>query len=173
VFGGYGYTRDFPVERLFRDQRLNPIHEGTTGIQGLDLLGRKVRMEGGRALALLLREMRADAEFSAEGALAVHAGALLAAAERIARVTEALLAAPDAAAALANATIYLDMVGTACIAWMHLKMAAAATGGSPLHEGKRAACDYFFRYELPATEAQAALLESLDETCLRVPVAAF
>jgi butyryl-CoA dehydrogenase len=172
VFGGYGYTRDFPVERLFRDQRLNPIHEGTTGIQGLDLLGRKVRMEGGRALALLLREIRADADRAAEGALAAHAGALRAAAERIARVTAVLLAAPDPAAALANATIFLDMVGTTCIAWMHLKMAAAATGPSALHEGKRAGCAYFFRYELPATQTQAALLESVDETCLHVPVEA-
>ena len=44
VLGGYGYTRDFPVERLYRDNRLNSIHEGTHGIQGLDLLGRKVSM---------------------------------------------------------------------------------------------------------------------------------
>ena len=115
--------------------------------------------------------MRADAD-RAEG-LAAHACALRAAADRIERVAAALLAAPDPAAALANATIFLDMTGTAAIAWMHLKMASAAAGGSALHEGKRAACDYFFRYELPATEAQAALLESLDETCLRVAAEAF
>jgi len=54
VHGGYGYTRDYPVEQFYRDQRLNPIHEGTHGIQGLDLLGRKVRMEGGRAMLAYL-----------------------------------------------------------------------------------------------------------------------
>ena len=53
VHGGYGYTRDFPVEQYWRDNRLNMIHEGTHGIQAADLLGRKVLMEGGRGLQLL------------------------------------------------------------------------------------------------------------------------
>ena len=53
VHGGYGYTRDYPVEQFYRDNRLNPIHEGTQGIQALDLLGRKVVMQGGAGLALL------------------------------------------------------------------------------------------------------------------------
>ncbi|OOL28309.1 acyl-CoA dehydrogenase, partial [Rhodococcus rhodochrous] len=53
VHGGYGYTREFDVEQFYRDNRLNPIHEGTHGIQGLDLLGRKVVMQGGAGLALL------------------------------------------------------------------------------------------------------------------------
>ncbi|MEQ1384057.1 acyl-CoA dehydrogenase family protein, partial [Salmonella enterica] len=53
VHGGYGYTREYPVERLYRDNRLNPIHEGTFGIQSIDLLGRKVLGDGGAALARL------------------------------------------------------------------------------------------------------------------------
>jgi hypothetical protein len=53
VHGGYGYTRDFPVEQYWRDNRLNMIHEGTHGIQGMDLLGRKVVMDGGAGLKLL------------------------------------------------------------------------------------------------------------------------
>ena len=61
VLGGYGYTREYPVERLYRDNRLNEIHEGTTGIQSLDLLGRKVPMDDGAALKLLLRRIRATA----------------------------------------------------------------------------------------------------------------
>jgi alkylation response protein AidB-like acyl-CoA dehydrogenase len=60
VLGGYGYTRDYPVERLYRDNRLNPIHEGTHGVQGMDLLGRKVMQNGGRALQLLAAKDQGD-----------------------------------------------------------------------------------------------------------------
>ena len=163
VFGGYGYTRDFPVERLFRDQRLNPIHEGTTGIQGLDLLGRKVRMQDGQAFAALMAAMRADAT-------GPHGPALLDAVARTEAVTARLLACHDAALMLANATTFLDMLGTVVIAWMWLKLGAATAGADAFAAGKRAAAAYFFGYELPATEAQAALLGRLDDTCLRVAI---
>lgn len=62
IHGGYGYTRDFPVEQYWRDNRLNMIHEGTHGIQGMDLLGRKVLMEEGRGVHLLGARMRETAD---------------------------------------------------------------------------------------------------------------
>ena len=61
ILGGYGYARDYPVERIYRDNRLNHIHEGTYAIHGIDLLGRKVRMQGGAALAALIAEIDGDA----------------------------------------------------------------------------------------------------------------
>jgi len=170
VLGGAGYTRDHPLERLFRDQRLNPIHEGTTGIQGLDLLGRKVGLDGGRGFALLLSEMRATIARVPDGAgLRDEAAALETAVGRLASVTETLLAAIEAAPAraLANATAYLDMAGTVVVGWLWLAQAAkAAPQGDAFARGKLAACRYFARYELPRTGPQATLLESLDTLLL-------
>ncbi len=136
VLGGYGYSPEYPVERHFRDQRLNPIHEGTTGIQGLDLLGRKVRLHGGRGLELFVAAI--DAELSAARARA-GAGrrgrAPARGARALVRVTRALLEAqaahgPDRA--LAEATAYLDAFGTIAVAWRWLaqaRVAAAAPAG--------------------------------------------
>jgi butyryl-CoA dehydrogenase len=59
VLGGYGFTREYPVEQCYRDNRINPIHEGTNGIQALDLLGRKAMMHNGAALKLLLQRIGA------------------------------------------------------------------------------------------------------------------
>src|SRR3546814_5053416 len=82
VLGGYGYTRDYPVERLYRDNRLNPIHEGTNGIQALDLLGRKLLMGQGTAFRLLLQRITATiSDAAAEDALREFREALQAAVE--------------------------------------------------------------------------------------------
>src|SRR3546814_10061922 len=82
VLGGYGYTRDYPVERLYRDNRLNPIHEGTNGIQALDLLGCKLLMGQGAAFRLLLQRITATiSDAAAEDALREFREALQAAVE--------------------------------------------------------------------------------------------
>ena len=170
VLGGYGYTRDYPVEQLYRDNRLNPSHEGTHGIQALDLLGRKVVMEGGRALALLGARMAAAvarARASGDADLGEWGAALEAAVGRTARVTRTLHGAGDPEHALANATVYLEAFGHVVVAWIWLEQALAAHGrGGDFHDGKRQACRYFYRWELPRTEAQFALLERLDDTTL-------
>ena len=170
VHGGYGYTRDYPVEQLYRDNRLNPIHEGTHGIQGLDLLGRKVVMEGGRALTLLGARMSASvarARASGDADLGEWGAALEAAAGRMGRVTHMLHAGGDPERTLANATVYLEAFGHVVVAWIWLEQALAAHGShGDFYEGKRQACRYFFRWELPRTEAQFALLERIDDTTL-------
>ncbi len=170
VHGGYGYTRDYPVEQLYRDNRLNPIHEGTHGIQALDLLGRKVSMSGGRALSLLGARMAASIE-RARGAgdadLRQWAGSLESAVASIVSVTRTLYAAGDPQRMLANASVYLEAFGHVVLAWIWLEQAVAAHGREEdFYEGKRQACRYFFRWELPRTTAQFELLESLDETTL-------
>ncbi|MGD9943551.1 MAG: acyl-CoA dehydrogenase family protein, partial [Burkholderiaceae bacterium] len=113
VHGGYGYTRDYRVEQFYRDNRLNPIHEGTHGIQGMDLLGRKVPADGGRALAELQRRIEATiARAGRSGAdWPELAGALAAAGRRLAQTIERLAAEPDAERRLANASAFLEAFG--------------------------------------------------------------
>ena len=170
VLGGYGYTRDYPVEQLYRDNRLNPIHEGTHGIQALDLLGRKVSMEGGRALQLVGKRMTAtiaQARATGDADLAAWAEALAGALERVARTTATLYAAREPERILANASVYLEAFGHVVLAWTWLGQALAAHGkAGDFYDGKRQACRYFFRWELPRTGPQFALLDSLDETTL-------
>jgi butyryl-CoA dehydrogenase len=170
VHGGYGYTRDYPVEQLYRDNRLNPIHEGTHGIQAQDLLGRKVSMSGGRALAALgarIGAAIARARATGDADLGAWAAALEAAVARSLAVTRALHACGDAERMLANATVYLEAFGHVVVAWIWLEQATTAHGRSgEFYDGKRQACRYFFRWELPRTAAQFALLESLDDTTL-------
>ena len=170
VHGGYGYTRDYPVEQLYRDNRLNPIHEGTHGIQALDLLGRKVSMEGGRALERLGARMAAtiaSARAAGDDDLATWAEALAEALRRVGHTTNALYAARDAERILANASLYLEAFGHVVLAWTWLGQALAAHGkAGDFYDGKRQACRYFFRWELPRTGPQFALLDSIDDTTL-------
>ncbi len=173
VHGGYGYTREYPVEQFYRDNRLNPIHEGTDGIQALDLLGRKVVMQDGAGLAALVRAIRATAA-AAPPDLAWMAGHLDAACTRLTDVTRTLWAPGDPARALANASAYLDAAGHVVIAWMWLAQAVAAAGrDGAFYDGKRLAARYFFTHELPRTQVWFdllaggdTLLADLDDTCL-------
>ncbi|WP_290890697.1 acyl-CoA dehydrogenase [Arenimonas sp.] len=180
VLGGYGYTREYPVEQCWRDNRLNPIHEGANGIQALDLLGRKAMMDGGAALKALLREIAATvAEAGTVPALAEHALALARAASLVARTTGVLgeaLARGDVRLALANASRYLRLVGHVAIAWTWLRQARVANAATPasqadrdFYAGKRAACRWFFVHELPTIEHDAALLAALDRCALDTP----
>ena len=166
VHGGYGYTKEFDVEQLYRDNRLNPIHEGAHGIHGLDLLGRKVVMGGGSGLVLLAKTITATIERAGERQ-AELADALKAALDRLVGVTTQVLSAGDPEVSLANATIYLEAAGHVVIAWMWLEQ-LLAVGDRPgdFYDGKRAAAQYFCRYELPKTGPQFDLLASLDRTTL-------
>jgi butyryl-CoA dehydrogenase len=170
VHGGYGYTRDYPVEQFYRDNRLNPIHEGTNGIQALDLLGRKVVAQGGAGLRLLLETISATTARAAGTDWAGFAADLDAAVARLAAVTATLWGTGDADLALANATAYLEAAGHVVVAWLWLEQVLACGGAtSDFHEGKRAAARYFWRWELPTVHTRLALLESLDRTVLDTP----
>ena len=169
VHGGYGYTREYNVEQFYRDNRLNPIHEGTHGIQGLDLLGRKVVMNGGAGLELLASTMGATAAAAQqEGAECAELGAALQKAiDEVVAVTSGMWATGDIDGVLANASIYLEAVGHVVASWIWLEQFLAAGGKEgDFYEGKRQAARYFFRYELPKTTQQFELLASLDRTTL-------
>ena len=169
VLGGYGYTRDYPVEQYWRDNRLNMIHEGTHGIQALDLLGRKVVMGEGKGFALLSTRIAATiAAARAQPALREHADALAAALEQLGGATRAAWSTGNPDEALANATPYLQAFGHTVLAWIWLDVAgcvARAAGSDDRSQGLLAACRYFFRYELPRVPAWLGVVASRDDTC--------
>ena len=169
VLGGYGYTREYPVEQFYRDNRLNPIHEGTHGIQGLDLLGRKVVMQGGEGLALLTQTMGRTTSLAqaAGGELAALGAQLAVVVERIPATTARLFSADSIEVSLANSSVYLEAVGHTVLAWIWLEQLLAADGRTgDFYDGKRQAGRYFFRWELPKVTTSLTLLESLDTTTL-------
>jgi alkylation response protein AidB-like acyl-CoA dehydrogenase len=171
VHGGYGYTREYDVEQHYRDNRLNPIHEGTHGIQSLDLLGRKVVQRDGASLAALTAAVGRTVTHAMDrgGELATLASELDASWRRLVAVTTAMFASGDIEAALANSAVYLEATGHLVIAWMWLEqMCAADSSTGNFYDGKRQAGRYFFRYELPKTGPQLDLLESLDRTTIEM-----
>ena len=183
VLGGAGYTRDYPLERLYRDNRLNHIHEGTKGVQGMDLLGRKIPQNGGAGMRRLASEITATAKSAAARPELAELATALTDALALAGETTAKMGAAAREAGtrryLANATIYLDMFGHVVVAWLWLKQALAAeaalegaTGDeADFLKGKLTAARYFYRYELPAIRTQCALLADMDATCLEAEAA--
>jgi alkylation response protein AidB-like acyl-CoA dehydrogenase len=167
VLGGYGYTRDFPVEQYWRDNRLNMIHEGTHGIQALDLLGRKVVMDGGAGLKLLASRIQATVERAGhDAALAEDAVALAGALQALGAATKAAWATGVPEEALANAVPYLQAFGHVVLAWVWLDLAlAAAPAPAPRREGLRAAQRYFFAYELPKVQPWLSVVARREAVC--------
>ncbi|WP_137389896.1 acyl-CoA dehydrogenase [Rhodoligotrophos defluvii] len=179
VHGGYGYTREFDVEQFYRDNRLNPIHEGTNGIQALDLLGRKVMMDDGAAFRLIIDRMgetTRQAEASASPDVRAWGADLSRALDALTETTAALRDEPDVERRLANASVYLDVFGHTVIAWMWLTQAIAAAhrlssdgvsgADRDFYSGKLQACRYFFQWELPQVQPGHALLRRRDPACL-------
>jgi alkylation response protein AidB-like acyl-CoA dehydrogenase len=178
ILGGAGYTTDFPVEQFYREARIHPIHEGTTGIHGLDLLGRKITLHGGKAVQLLVNEMQAAmqeaATYPALGTLVQQLGEAM---TRLNTVTTYLLGlANDPTAMLADATLYLEQFGITVIAWQWLRQATVAQAALPtataddaaFYNGKLMAARYFYEYELVKTHALAQRLQSADRVTVEM-----
>jgi alkylation response protein AidB-like acyl-CoA dehydrogenase len=176
IHGGYGYTRDFPVEQYWRDNRLNMIHEGTHGIQAADLLGRKVLMEGGRGLELLAGRIDATIAQARQAHLTEHARALAQALQDVRAATRAAWSTSDPAHALANAVPYMQAFGHMVLAWIWLEVVLAIPQASvdvPAQQGRLRAARYFYRYELPKIGAWLNVAASRDTTCAEMPEEAF
>jgi alkylation response protein AidB-like acyl-CoA dehydrogenase len=174
IHGGYGYTRDFPVEQYWRDQRLNMIHEGTHGIQAMDLLGRKVLMEGGKGLQLLAARISATAQRAGQvSALTAHAKALTEALHKVAHATKAAWATGNPLEALPNAVPYMQAFGHTVLAWIWLDVALASEAHTPDSGAARAgffrSAQYFYHYELPKIDAWLSVVSSRDMTCADTP----
>jgi butyryl-CoA dehydrogenase len=177
IMGGYGYTRDHPVERYYRDNRLNPIHEGANAIQEIDLLGRKVAMKDGAAFKAVIAEIDAAlAEAPHVGGLEALTGALREARDRWVMTTHTLIesaAERGSVRHLANAHAYMDLAGLTVFGWVWLRQAIAASNalaqGAQGDQrnfllGKLHAARYVAVWELPRTEQHASLLRGLDDT---------
>ncbi len=168
VHGGYGYTRDFAVEQHWRDNRLNMIHEGTHGIQAMDLLGRKVLMHDGAGLALLhLRMADTATRARLSPSLVAMADALESTWTALTDATRRVWSTGDPRKALANATPYLEAFGHTVIAWIWLDVASTALACVPSDgvRGKIAAARYYYAHELPKVQAWLAPVSSLDDVC--------
>jgi alkylation response protein AidB-like acyl-CoA dehydrogenase len=163
IHGGYGYTRDFPVEQYWRDNRLNMIHEGTHGIQAADLLGRKVIMEGGKAWQLLKLKMGATSNRAAQfPALAEYASDLDKAIIAVEDATQAAWSTDNPTEALANAVPYMQAFGHVVIAWIWLELAINKRAIQAINTPAAA---YFYHYELPKITAWLKVVVSRDLTC--------
>ncbi|OTG79483.1 acyl-CoA dehydrogenase [Acinetobacter sp. ANC 5054] len=178
VLGGAGYTREYPLEQCYRDNRLNPIHEGTFGIQSLDLLGRKLWQHNRKGLNLLMQRIQNTLDVSRDDRIQPLAQRFQQHLQTVQNTTNILgkaLMQGQVDEALANSALYLDMMGRLIIAWLWLDMANKAVNkfsasnhveDQNFMAGKLQAAQYFIRWELPEIEHQAKLLVNFDETCL-------
>lgn len=178
ILGGHGYTREYPVEQYYRDNRLNPIHEGTHGIQSLDLLGRKLMQNKGAGLRQLLGLIQDCCQRAAEyDSLTALRQPLEQHIARLTSVTQALLgdlAAGKVNQALANSALYLKVFGHTVIGWRWLEQALRAERGlaegnpadADFYRGKLQAARYFLSWEVPGCAHELAILEARDDTCL-------
>ncbi len=177
VLAGYGYINEYPVEQMYRDNRLNAIHEGTTGIQSLDLLARKVPMNKMAGYNAFLAEMQNTIATAQErGVLSENSAALTQAIATLQATTQKLLTSmmtENIDLVLSNSVKYLDLFGHVVIAWLWLKqglVATAALDNKPhqsdedFYRGKLQAMQYFYRSELVEIEAWAKILTDLDST---------
>jgi alkylation response protein AidB-like acyl-CoA dehydrogenase len=175
VHGGYGYTRDFDVEQLWRDNRLNPIHEGTTGIQAIDLLGRKILFSDGRSLFLLCERITATAK-RAEGddRVAQLASPLIEFWQYVEAVITGLRKCTGADA-FDDATLFLRAFGHGVVAWLWLDQALAgrALPDAHLRDGLAYACRFFFESELPQARSWLSIVAGQSGLVRTMPDEAF
>ncbi|MGH8419865.1 MAG: acyl-CoA dehydrogenase [Pseudomonas sp.] len=178
VLGGHGYTREYPVEQYYRDNRLNPIHEGTHGIQSLDLLGRKLAQNGGAGLKHLVRLIADTCQRAQEHAslstLRQPLEHLVAGVQAVTLELLTDLAQGKVTATLANSALYLKAFGHTVIGWRWLEQAIRAEEGLhrgnsadvDFYKGKLQAARYFLTWEVPACHHELAILQARDDVCL-------
>ncbi len=175
VHGGYGYSSEQLPEAWLRDQKLNSIHEGTTGIHGLDLLGRRIVAEGGAPLRVLLEE--ADAVIGRADRAGVDAAWCLAVREAMARLADltahlgGIGLSGDVEAMMLHSTDFLTVVAIVVVAWLWLWQAALAkealargTAEEDFYQGKLCAAQYWIWTELPRVTHLAELCRSGEDS---------
>ncbi len=191
TLGGSGYLQDYPIEQYIRDSKIDSLYEGTTAIQSLDFLFRKIVRDNGQALGHVAGEIKAflDAE-SGNGRLkeerALLATALADVQGMIGTLTGFLMASAEDSTNLykvgQNSVRLLMAVGDLLIGWLLLRQAEVAltalgSGQSArdtaFYEGKVGAARFFAKTALPQLSAQRAVLEATDNSLMELPEAAF
>ncbi|MBV1911367.1 MAG: acyl-CoA dehydrogenase [Kangiellaceae bacterium] len=182
VLGGAGYTNEYPVEQCYRDNRLNPIHEGTTGIQALDLLGRKAWTNNGETMQQLFADIAKDIAIAKEqpqsSNLAKSLELHLTTAAKVTQQLAGMMQQVGPEKTLANANCYLSLLGKLVFGWMWIRQATVAEKAIEreqsnaeelsFYQGKMQAAKYFIGWELPKLQNDAEILIRLDDTCLEM-----
>jgi alkylation response protein AidB-like acyl-CoA dehydrogenase len=183
IFGGHGYIREHGMEQFVRDARIAQIYEGTNGIQAMDLVGRKLAKDGGRALRTLFETIGEDiAAAKAAGDPAGLGEALEPAVGELQRATMWLaqngMADPDNAGA--GAYPYMELMGLVILGWMWLKMvqvsgplAANGSGERDFHEAKLVTARFYAERELPLASGLRRQVEAGAESIMKLPEEAF
>lgn len=178
VLGGYGFTMDFDVQQYYRDIRIMSIYEGTTGIQSIDLLGRKIQLKQGKAFHVLVAEMMSTAA-SANNIPTLHpyATKLIEAIESYKKVLGHLVQfakTGEVEKYLADANLFMEFSGIVTVAWQWLKqgiLAHQSLDDDPknnFYESKIATMKFFFKYELTKTLALEASLMNTESLTIRM-----
>jgi alkylation response protein AidB-like acyl-CoA dehydrogenase len=176
VFGGYGFTMDFNAQQYFRDIRIMSIYEGTTGIQSMDLLGRKLQMKQGQAIHYLMEEMVKTADTAASfPALKTYEMKFRESINRMGQVLSHLqkfAAAGSVELYLADANLFMELAGITSVAWQWLKQGVVvqqklAGGDGEFYHSKMETLKFFFKYELPKTIALAESLQHDDVVTIK------
>ena len=176
IFGGYGFTKDFIAEQYYRETRIHTIHEGTTAIHGLDLLGRKVMMKNGKAVMFLMQEVMADITKAKQFEnTKAHASSLERKLGQLQELSMHLMTVAQkegVEAYLSDATLYLELFGILVLGWQWLKMANTCNENTSIDktfaDSKFLCCNYFFEYELPKSEALFIRLKSTNRVTVGI-----
>jgi hypothetical protein len=183
VLGGHGYIREHGMEQFVRDARITQIYEGTNGIQAMDLVGRKLPKDNGRAVRAFFELVGRDiADAKGAGDPASVAAALEPALQDLQAATMWLaqngMADPDNAGA--GAYPYMDLMGLVSLGWMWLKMARASAHAladgaddTPFHEAKLVTASFYAQRELPLSTALRRRIEAGAEMLMKLPAEAF
>lgn len=180
ILGGHGYTREYPVEQYYRDNRLNPIHEGTHGIQSLDLLARKLTQNKGAGLrqlnGLIENSIQRAAEYASLQELRAPLEELLNGQKETTQALLGDLGAGKVNETLANSALYMKVFGHTVIGWRWLEQAIRAEEGlargnaadEAFYRGKLQAARYFLTWEIPACHHELNVLNARDQTCMEM-----
>jgi hypothetical protein len=183
VLGGHGYIREHGIEQFVRDARITQIYEGTNGIQAMDLVGRKLPKDGGRAVRAFFELVGHDiTDAKSAGDPSGVAGALMPALQDLQAATMWLAqnGMSDPNNAGAGAYAYMDLMGLVSLGWMWLKMAAASQRAlsegaedKPFHEAKLVTARFYAERELPLSTALRRKIEAGAETLMKIPAEVF
>ena len=183
VLGGHGYIREHGIEQFVRDARITQIYEGTNGIQAMDLVGRKLPKDGGRAVRAFFELVGHDiTDAKSAGDPSGVAGALMPALQDLQAATMWLAqnGMSDPNNAGAGAYAYMDLMGLVSLGWMWLKLAAASQRAlsegavdKPFHEAKLVTARFYAERELPLSTALRRKIEAGAETLMKIPAEVF
>jgi alkylation response protein AidB-like acyl-CoA dehydrogenase len=187
VFGGSGYTQDYPIEQYIRDAKIDTVYEGTTAIQGLDLFFRKIARDQGNALSSLSAEIvefvkggvdgdPLKTEREILGSMVDDAQAQLGV--LVSHLMAAMQEPPSVYKVGLHATPMLESLAEIVIGWQLLRHAEVASsadpaGNDPFYVGKVAAARFFVRDVAPKVAARRAASEAEDGALMDLPLEAF